>query len=136
MSTGHYAGYIPSSMYQLLLGACRLGCEPLVYCLLCSPVMEGISSEQMKEAHECAQTNGHEELADHLMELFILHDMALPPQLISRGPGQSKEPEKHVPAYYDALDMMDQGGNTPQGNVHVYCIHMYVFVYVYDQHLF
>ena len=55
----------------------------------------------------CAQTNEYKELAEHLMELFILHDMGLPPQLISRGSGQSKEPEKHVPAYHDALDMMD-----------------------------
>ena len=117
MSTGHYAGYIPSSMYQLLLGACRLGCEPLVYCVLCSPVMERL--------------NGHEELAEHLIELFILHDMALPPQLISRGPGQSKDPEKHVPAYYDALDMMDQGGNTPQGNVQIYCIYMVCILGMY-----
>ena len=116
-----YNGYIPSSMYQLLLGACRLGCEPLVYSLLCSPIMENISGEQLKEAEECATANGHSKLADHLHELFILHDMTVPsPYLSSRG-GEGNEEENegqrpvHAPAYYDEIDQLDQGGDTPQG---------------------
>ena len=104
----NYAGYIPNSMYQLLLGACRLGCEPLVHCLLCSPVMEQLTSEQMKEAHECAQSNGHTSLAEHLLELFVLHDMTV---LIARNGENDK---KHAPAYYDCLDSLDQGGDTAQ----------------------
>lgn len=107
-------GYVPSSMYQLLLGACRLGCEPLVYSLLCSPIMENITGEQLKEAEECATSNGHMKLADHLNELYILHDMTPSPSLLCRCEGQ----ETHVPAWYDEIDQLDQGGDTPQGELH------------------
>ncbi|XP_019855352.1 PREDICTED: uncharacterized protein LOC105313719 isoform X3 [Amphimedon queenslandica] len=103
-------GYVPSSMYQLLLGACRLGCEPLVYSLLCSPIMENITGEQLKEAEECATSNGHMKLADHLNELYILHDMTPSPTLLCRCEGR----ETHVPAWYDEIDQLDQGGDTPQ----------------------
>lgn len=113
-------GYIPNSMYQLLLGACRLGCEPLVHCLLSSPVMEELTLEQMKEAYECATSNGHENLSDLLMELVVLHDMtptsASMPRYLSRGMGNSQpDPRKHVPAYYSVVDELNQGGDTPQG---------------------
>ena len=96
-------------MYQLLLGACRLGCEPLVHSLLCSPIMENITGDQLKEAEECAASNGHTKLSDHLNELYILHDMR--PALLCR----SEESETHVPAWYDEIDQLDQGGDTPQG---------------------
>ena len=105
-------------MYQLLLGACRLGCEPLVHCLLSSPVMEELTHEQIKEAYECAISNGHEVLSDLLMELIVLHDMTpMAPQYISRDSGNPQAELKHVPAYYAVLDELHQGGDSPQGTI-------------------
>ena len=65
MSAGYYAGYIPSSMYQLLLGVCHLGSEPLVYCHLhVLFFLDGRNIFRANEAHECAQTcKWYEELA-------------------------------------------------------------------------
>ena len=63
---GNYTGYVPSSMFQLLLGACNLGSEPLVHCLLSSPAMSEITASQLQEAYECAAKNGHSNLADCL----------------------------------------------------------------------
>ena len=71
--------------------------------------MEQLTSEQMKEAHECALSNGHISLAEHLLELFVLHDMSA---LIARN-GENEK--KRAPAYYDCLDSLDQGGDTAQG---------------------
>ena len=117
--SGGYGNYMPNSMYHLLLGACRLGCEPLVHCLLSSPVMEELTQEQMKEAYECALSNGHESLSEVLMELVVLHEMA--PTVatrsgyIPRGLGNSQSEQIHVPAYYAVLDELQQGGDSPQG---------------------
>lgn len=74
--------------------------------------------EILKEAKECAKRYGHSDLADHLSMIYILHDMTTPSNVISQyteigGMAQSK----HVPAYYDAIDQLDQGGDTPQGNI-------------------
>ena len=119
-------------MYQLLLGACRMGCEPLVYCLLCSPAMEDVSLETIEKAQACAEENGHTQLAEHLLEIRILHEMTLPAGLICREPEhivqgvESVSQFKHVPAYYDAIDQLDQGGDTPQGNLNFVLI---AFIY-------
>ena len=110
-STGGYTGSIPSSMYSLLLGACRMGCEPLVHCLMSSPLMEDITFEQLQEAHDCAITNGHMMLADHLSDMVLLHDSRVPTPLLARDGSATK----HVPAYYDALDQLEQGGDSPVG---------------------
>lgn len=79
--------------------------------------MEDIPIEILKEAKECAEENGHSELAEHLWEMFILYDMDSPSNVISRDTeiGGVANP-KHVPAYYDAIDQLEQGGDTPQGN--------------------
>ena len=126
--SGGYSSYIPNSMYHLLLGACRLGCEPLVHCLLSSPVMEDLTQEQMKEAYECALSNGHESLSEVLMELVVLHEMAPTITSSTSSSGSShgyisqglsndqSEQVQHVPAYYAVLDELQQGGNSPQGN--------------------
>jgi hypothetical protein len=109
-----YTGYSPSSMYQLLLGACRLGCQPLVHCLLCSPALEDVPGDVLEKAIYCAEENSHFELAESLKEIHLLHDMAIPPEHYrSRGTEELITP-RHVPAYYDAIDQLDMGGDTPQ----------------------
>ena len=77
--------------------------------------MEGLTQEQIKEAYECAQSNNHDSLSELLMELMVLHDMTVQPKLIPRGEGNNLPEKKHVPAYYDVLDGLDQGGESPQG---------------------
>ncbi len=117
--TGYGGGYIPNSMYQLLLVACNLGCEPLVHCLLSSPILEELTRDQIKEAYECSLSNGHASLSDFLKELEDMHQMTpvAPPmaRFITRD-GTTPAEQKHVPGYYDLLDELQRGGETPQGN--------------------
>lgn len=109
---GNYTGYVPSSMYQLLIGACNLGSEPLVHCLLSSPAMSEITTSQLQEAYECAAKNGHSNLADCLQDMVYCHDMTVPGQSMLRARSGDDSP-KHVPAYYEALDYLDHGGDSP-----------------------
>ena len=67
-SYGYY-GNIPASTYGLLLGACRLGLEPMVYHTLQVKNMSKISGEQLQKAYSCSQENGHQNLANCLKHL-------------------------------------------------------------------
>jgi hypothetical protein len=53
----------------LLLGACRLGLEPLVYHTLQVKNMSKISGEQLQKAYTCSQEYGHVNLANCLKQL-------------------------------------------------------------------
>ena len=64
-----YYGNVPASMYGLLLGACRLGLEPLVYHTLKVQNMSKISGEQLQKAFTCSQEHGHQNLANCLKHL-------------------------------------------------------------------
>ena len=64
-----YYGNVPASMYGLLLGACRLGLEPLVYHTLKVTNMSKISGEQLQKAFTCSQEHGHQNLANCLKHL-------------------------------------------------------------------
>ena len=56
---GYFSGNIPSTSYSLLLGACRLGIEPLIYATLELPSMAGINRAQLTKAKELAEEHGH-----------------------------------------------------------------------------
>ena len=56
---GYYGGNIPSTSYSLLLGACRLGIESLIYATLQLPSMASINHAQLTRAKELAEENGH-----------------------------------------------------------------------------
>ena len=56
---GYYGGNIPSTSYSLLLGACRLGIEPLIYATLQLPSMATINRAQLIKARELAEEYGH-----------------------------------------------------------------------------
>lgn len=56
---GYYGGNIPSTSYSLLLGACRLGIEPLIFATLELPSMAPISRAQLTKAKELAEEHGH-----------------------------------------------------------------------------
>ena len=64
-----YYGNVPASTYGLLLGACRLGLEPLVYHTLQVKNMSKISGEQLQKAYTCSQEYGHVNLANCLKQL-------------------------------------------------------------------
>lgn len=64
-----YYGNVPASTYGLLLGACRLGLEPLVYHTLQIKNMSKISGEQLQKAYTCSQEHGHQNLANCLKQL-------------------------------------------------------------------
>lgn len=64
-----YYGNIPASTYGLLLGACRLGLEPLVYHTLQVKNMSRISGEQLQKAYSCSMEHGHQNLANCLKHL-------------------------------------------------------------------
>ena len=64
-----YYGNIPASTYGLLLGACRLGLEPLVYHTLQIKSMSKINGEQLQKAYSCSQEHGHQNLANCLKHL-------------------------------------------------------------------
>ena len=64
-----YYGNVPASTYGLLLGACRLGLEPLVYHTLQIKNMSKISGEQLQKAYSCSQEYGHSNLANCLKQL-------------------------------------------------------------------
>ena len=64
-----YYGNIPASMYGILLGACRLGLEPLVYHTLKLKNMAKINGEQLQTAFTCSQQHGHQNLANCLKHL-------------------------------------------------------------------
>lgn len=56
---GYYGGNIPSTSYSLLLGACRLGIEPLIFATLELPSMVTINRTQLTKAKELAEEHGH-----------------------------------------------------------------------------
>ena len=56
---GYYGGNIPSTSYSLLLGACRLGIEPLIFATLELPSMAAINRTQLTKAKELAEEHGH-----------------------------------------------------------------------------
>jgi hypothetical protein len=56
---GYYGGNIPSTSYSLLLGACRLGIEPLIFATLELPSMVAINRAQLTKAKELAEEHGH-----------------------------------------------------------------------------
>ena len=64
-----YYGNIPASTYGLLLGACRMGLEPLVYHTLQVKNMSKITGEQLQKACLCSQEYGHQNLANCLKQL-------------------------------------------------------------------
>ena len=107
---------MPNSAYQLLLGACRLGCEPLVACLLSLPAMAAITNDELQKACDIATDYGHQQLADVLMLMVTMHSMS--PGLVSRdgGGAERKDGEpQHVKEYYTAKDKLAKGGRTPEG---------------------
>ena len=99
-----YMGGIPGSTYGLLLGACRLGLEPFVYATLQLPIMEKISSEQLKKACLLAEEHHHGNLSRVLKQLVAVTELTV------RGGQESKPPQ-----YRDTLDELDKGGDTPKG---------------------
>lgn len=80
---GYFGGNIPSTSYSLLLGACRLGIEPLIYATLQLPSMLSINRAQLTKAKELAEENGHTKAAD-VLKLIA----ELPVVTVKGGEGQ------------------------------------------------
>lgn len=110
---------VPGAAYQLLLGACRLGCEPLVSCLLSLPAMSVIGLEELQKACDIAAEHGHRELSSVLMQMVTMHSIHCEPSLMSRGEGREKKADAdqphHVEEYYVAMGKLSKGGSTPTG---------------------
>ena len=114
---GYNSGYsVPNTAYQLLLGACRLGCEPLVNIILALPLMAAITSDELQKACEIAQNCGHTNLYEVLQQMVIMAGIPQA-QMISRDPTGSGNEEKkgHVEEYYTAMNKLSNGGITPEG---------------------
>ena len=80
---GYYGGNIPSTSYSLLLGACRLGIEPLIYATLELPSMVNINRAQLTKAKELAEEHGHSNAAN-VLKLLI----EIPAVTVKGGEGE------------------------------------------------
>ena len=117
---GYNGGYtVPNAVYQLLLGACRLGCEPLVACLLSLPAMSTITMDQLQKACDVADGCGHSQLATALVQMVAMHSMPYETAgLVSRGQAAEEAKQEHVDEYYVAISKLSKGGSSPSGTVY------------------
>ena len=100
---GYYGGNIPSTSYSLLLGACRLGIEPLIYATLQLPSMININQEQLIKAKELAEEHGHTNAAK------VLEILAEMPTMTVKG-GEGSE-VKQIMANEKCKEVLSQLDN-------------------------
>ena len=111
---GGGGGYhVPYAKYQLLLGACRLGCEPLVACLLKLPAMKSITVNELQKACDLAEEFGHTHLSAILLRMVTMHSM--PYRAGNEDDSSGASPQLHVDEYYTAMGKLATGGSSPRG---------------------
>lgn len=98
-----YGNNVPTSMYGILLGACRMGLEPLVYATLTLSAMSNISLEQLEKAREAAVQFGHHSLGDMFRGLIEAK------QVVPRG-GEAPNG-----VYCSRVADLHRGEGTPEG---------------------
>ena len=101
---GYFGGNIPSTSYSLLLGACRLGIEPLIFATLELPSMLGINRAQLTKAKDLAEEHGHMNAAN---VLGLLVDL---PAVTVKG-GEGKEDQEQILANEKSRDALKQLDN-------------------------
>ena len=101
---GYFGGNIPSTSYSLLLGACRLGIEPLIFATLELPSMLNITRAQLTKAKELAKENGHMHAAK------VLGIIAELPSVTVKG-GEGQEEKEQILANEKSKDALKQLDN-------------------------
>ena len=117
---GYYGGNIPSTSYSLLLGACRLGIEPLIYATLELPSMVAINRAQLTKAKELAEEHGHMNAAKVLGILCEL------PAVSVKG-GEGQEPTEQILANEkskEALQGLDNVKDNLKGKNQKSCLNI------------
>ena len=101
---GYFGGNIPSTSYSLLLGACRLGIEPLIFATLELPSMLSINRAQLTKAKELAEENGHMNAAKVLGLISEL------PTVTVKG-GEGQEDKEQILANEKSKEVLKQLDN-------------------------
>ena len=103
-----YCNNVPTSMYEILVGSCRMGLEYLVYATLNLSCMRAISQEQLEKAHEAAMEYEHFSLANMLATLIESK------QIVPRG-GEARGGEAASDQYCARIADLYRGEGTPEG---------------------
>lgn len=108
-----YGGHnIPPTSYSLLLGACRLGIEPLVLATLQLTSMQAISAHQLQHAVDVCEEHSHENLVAVLKSIVALAEV------VAKGDGRGGRgllPEEAK----EVLSKLDNGGDPKDGSARV-----------------
>eukprot|EP00731_Ephydatia_muelleri_P005712 Em0002g1888a len=97
-----YCNNVPTSMYGILIGSCRMGLESLVHATLTLPAMRDISLEQLEKAREAALEQGHHSLGTMLGGLLESR------QIVPRGGEASNG------VYCSRIASLHRGEGTPE----------------------
>ncbi|XP_064396525.1 uncharacterized protein LOC135343497 [Halichondria panicea] len=98
----YYSGNIPPTSYSLLLGACRLGIEPLVIATLELASMAKINSKQLRKAMGLADENGHSNMGKLLKTLAEVNE------IVSKGEDGEKMAAIHTEEGRQAIKHLEQ----------------------------
>ena len=98
-----YGSNVPTSLYGILIGSCRMGLEALVRATLALHAMRTISVEQLEAARDASVQYGHHPLRVMIEELIEAK------AVVPRG-GEAPDG-----VYASKVADLHRGGGTPEG---------------------